>query len=156
MAKPPVPNTKPIVSLFPPKTCVVCYHASHGPYGRPCHANDDAWTDPMVGGDPNAEPRECGCREYADKETAGRFPVVIESLKAYAPFTPEQVENLRERQLAGLHEYTCIAHSTSPLWPGSDGLVCPILGCGFKQKGVLKEDVQSQWWKQGIDNLTNT
>ena len=82
MARPPVPNTKPYVSLFPPNTCVVCWHPDHNEVL--CHHNDDEWLDPMVGGDPTNEPRECGCDEYVNQEMRGRIEVVVEGLDKQA------------------------------------------------------------------------
>jgi hypothetical protein len=129
---------------------VDCFHGDH--QGDICHANDEYWLDPVVGGDPNNEPRECGCLFYVDQEMRGRIEVVTEDHKARAPFTPAQVANIRERQsLTLLHPYTCIAHSTYALSPGLDGLRCPVAGCGFLQDWVHKEDIESRWWV-GIDN----
>lgn len=149
MAKPPVPSTKPVY-LFPPETCMVCYHEAHGPIGTPCQHNDDYWQDPAVGGDPNNEPRICGCTEYVDREMQGRIEVVTEDKKVRAPFTPEQVENLRARQRAPLHKYTCIAHPFAALEPGLDGMRCPVPGCGYLHSWVHKHDAESRWW-EGID-----
>lgn len=141
MAKPPVPMTKPVY-LFPPDFCMVCYHEEHGPYGNACQHNDDAWQDPMVGGDPSNPPRICGCTEYVSRETQGNILVVTEDKKAYAPFAPEQINALRARQRAvNLHPYTCIAHSERSLDPGIDGLACPVPGCGYIQRWCLKVDV---------------
>lgn len=151
MAKPPVPPTKPYVSLFPDEFCFNCFHEGHPPFGNPCQHNDDEWLDPAVGGDPSNPPRICGCREFVDREMQGRIEVLDEKNKARAPFNPQQIENLRARQqVHNLHQYTCIAHSNRALDPGIDGMACPVLGCGYVQPWVHKVDAESRWW-EGID-----
>jgi len=139
-------------SLLAPNTCVDCFHPEH--HG-PCPANDEYWLDPVVGGDPTNEPRPCGCREYINEEMRGRIEVVMESQKARAPFNPQQIDNLRARQKAPLHEYTCLSHSNAALVPGIDGMACPLPGCGYVQRWVHKQDAESRWW-EGIDNQTGT
>ena len=130
MAKPPVPNVKP-VRLLPPDICVNCWHPGHA--GKACDHNDDYWLDPMVGGDPNNEPRECGCTEFVDQAMRGRIRVVTEDKKVRPPFTPEQINKLRSDRV---YDYTCIAHEDSVLVPGIDGMRCPLLGCGYLQAWV--------------------
>lgn len=46
-------------------TCFVCYHHEHP--GSVCYQNDDAWLDPMAGGDPANTPRSCGCAESVNR-----------------------------------------------------------------------------------------
>jgi hypothetical protein len=147
MAKPPVPNVKP-VSLFPYEVCHDCWHPVHP--DKVCQHNDDEWLDPRVGGNPNNTPRECGCKFSIGDEEMNHIAVITEDRKSRAPWTPEQVATLKDRQKTPLHAYTCIAHSTVAMEPGWDGWVCAVPGCGYVQNWALKEDVESRWW-EGID-----
>lgn len=54
-------------------TCFVCYHHEHPE--SVCGHNDDAWLDPLVGGDPDNTPRPCGCTESVNR--AQRNAIVI-------------------------------------------------------------------------------
>lgn len=133
MAKPPVPNTKPWATLFPPDYCSVCFDPPHPT--ETCQQDDEAWRDPVLGGDPSNPPRICGCTEYR---------ALVRD--AFAPFTPEQVERLRKRQAhPDLHPYTCAAHGgRGVLEPGMDGMVCPVPGCGYRQTWVHAVDVSPE------------
>jgi hypothetical protein len=71
--------------------------------------------------------------------------------KAYAPWTGEQVENLRRRQARrDLHPYTCPEHR-EPLEPTIYGWECPRSGCLYEQRWAHAIDAgprphEHDWW----------
>ncbi len=59
--------------------------------------------------------------------------------KALAPFTIEQVLHLREYQNSNAHPYTCRNSNHGPLWPESNGWICRIMECNYKQNWAHAE-----------------
>lgn len=131
-----------VVRLFPDDACMACFHDEHE--GRKCPARDNAFNDPLVGGDPTAPPRACGCDEYTNKEMRGRVMVVTEADKSFSPWTDEQVEALRQRQANDqFHPYTCPRHSqVSNLVPHPNGWLCEVGGCDYWQGWAHSYDVR--------------
>jgi len=56
-----------------------------------------------------------------------------------APWTDEQVENLKKRQANNMmHQYTCVCDGNIALIPTKEGWVCPE--CDYTQKWCHKSD----------------
>jgi hypothetical protein len=63
--------------------------------------------------------------------------------KIFAPWTEAQVAGLKIRQRdSGLHPYTCVAHSATPLVPSRLGFECAFPGCGYRQNWALAIDTR--------------
>lgn len=72
--------------------------------------------------------------------------------KEYAPWSVEQVSNLKFRQQSKmLHPYTCRIHKDTALIPTFVGFICDIDLCDYVQTWCWDFDANTRSWWHPVD-----
>lgn len=80
----------------------------------------------------------------------------------YAPWTPEEVQNLNRWQVAGgMHPFTCGGQKHDgeikpSLIAEHDGWVCPVVDCNYRQNwahAFMADSKSMEWWEDQLSGF---